>query len=424
MYWRYTYGGLEWDDRESTAIDVASISNSAEKRIEVSPILEGSMRLAHSNHIRTHLPGARKKRPIFFTEGLLVCLMQPLYSLVDHGHFQYNCVANGLVVWTAVCVTSGRPMLGALLFSLALNFKQMHLYFALPVFFYLLSTSLYDQYGVAKVTLRGVFRVVCLGIIVISTFTLLWAPFCVYPSSSCSEGLLQVVTRIFPVDRGVFEDKVASFWCSLNVFIKIKQLVSLPFLGVLCLLSTLVVVLPSNLDLIIRPPTTRRFLWALFNTSLGFFLFSFHVHEKTILLPLVPMSLLAHVAPGPSFWFGLVACFSCSPLLFRDGLWVAYVGVLLGFISTAFHMFGSELMYLPLPRGKTTRMIDCRVPLGLLTVVALGLQIGHAFVPPPPRLPDLWVVLISLYACACFCVFLLYGNWCQYKCDGRRLKQD
>lgn len=40
------------------------------------------------------------------------------------------------------------------------------------------------------------------------------------------------------------------------------------------------------------PPTIRLLLVALFTSSLSFFLFSFQVHEKSILLPLMPLTLL------------------------------------------------------------------------------------------------------------------------------------
>jgi len=40
------------------------------------------------------------------------------------------------------------------------------------------------------------------------------------------------------------------------------------------------------------PPTLSLLLYALLYSSLAFFLFSFQVHEKSILLPLMPATLL------------------------------------------------------------------------------------------------------------------------------------
>ena len=56
------------------------------------------------------------------------------------------------------------------------------------------------------------------------------------------------------------------------------------------------------------------------NSSLVFFLFSFQVHEKSILLASLPASLLSHHHLHSVAWFQLVAVFSMYPLLVRDGL--------------------------------------------------------------------------------------------------------
>lgn len=58
---------------------------------------------------------------------------------------------------------------------------------------------------------------VILSSIVISVFVILWLPWL-----NSTENALQVVHRIFPIGRGVFEDKVANFWCSFNVIYKLK----------------------------------------------------------------------------------------------------------------------------------------------------------------------------------------------------------
>jgi len=59
------------------------------------------------------------------------------------------------------------------------------------------------------------------------------------------------------------------------------------------------------------------------NTSLSFFLFSFQVHEKSILLVTLPINLLLWRHPGFVAWFNIVATFSMYPLLIKDGLVLA-----------------------------------------------------------------------------------------------------
>jgi hypothetical protein len=61
-------------------------------------------------------------------------------------------------------------------------------------------------------------------------------------------------------------------------------------------------------------------LLTLHNTSLAFFLVSFHVHEKAILFPALPLALLTPVLPAKAREFALLAVWSMGALLARDGL--------------------------------------------------------------------------------------------------------
>jgi len=56
--------------------------------------------------------------------------------------FRYNCVSLGLTLWAIAGLSKGYDLLGAMAFTLALNYKQMSLYFAMPFFAYLLGTCL------------------------------------------------------------------------------------------------------------------------------------------------------------------------------------------------------------------------------------------------------------------------------------------
>ena len=82
--------------------------------------------------------------------------------------------------------------------------------------------------------------------------------------------------RLFPIGRGLFEDKVANFWCALNVLFKIQQSYPVDTLAMICAIATGIFSLPSNVILFLKP-SRQNFLLALMNTSLIFFLFSFQV---------------------------------------------------------------------------------------------------------------------------------------------------
>jgi len=64
---------------------------------------------------------------------------------------------------------------------------------------------------------RGLMRLFGLGAVVAGAFVIIWLPWL-----SSVESFLQVVHRIFPIYRGIFEDKVSNVWCVVNVFMKIK----------------------------------------------------------------------------------------------------------------------------------------------------------------------------------------------------------
>ena len=57
------------------------------------------------------------------------------------------------------------------------------------------------------------------------------------------------------------------------------------------------------------------------------------VHEKSILLPLLPVTLLWFEEPRLANWLPLVAAFSMYPLLQRDGLMLAYMGMIAMFAA-------------------------------------------------------------------------------------------
>lgn len=153
------------------------------------------------------------------------------------------------------------------------------------------------------------------------------------------------ITRIFPFNRGIFEDKVANFWCASNVLMKWKFKASA---ATLVRISTLLTALgfapavaaaiaswmrlgtPSQsqpqisavvtdedkekdakakMDTAVAVPATLQpvLLHALLTSAMSFFLFSFQVHEKTILVPLMPLTLLMSTAPQDSTGFKIGA---------------------------------------------------------------------------------------------------------------------
>merc|ERR1719341_1597466 len=203
-------------------------------------------------------------------------LSLPPLILIDHGHFQYNSASLGLFLMAVAALMRGRDLTGSSLFVLALNYKQMELYHALPFFFYLLGLCWRQPTITSRIT-----KLLAIGATVICTFALIWTPFILLGP----ESVLQVLKRCFPFGRGLFEDKVANFWCSLDVVMKLRHNLSIPELAKLSGASTLVLALPSNLHLMTRPTIP----W--FITVATFSMLPLLIKDG-LLLPSVPLSIL------------------------------------------------------------------------------------------------------------------------------------
>lgn len=143
--------------------------------------------------------------------------------------------------------------------------------------------------------------------------------------------------RIFPVKRGLFENNVASFWCVLHNAYKVKFIYDQPTQIKIATVATISACLPSILYLI-RSPNNKQFLFALYNVSMAFFMFSFHVHEKQILLPLLFFGLLVQDFRYFFSLFVTVTNFSMAKLYGMDKNYMSYPPLIIGF-----HYFAKKL---------------------------------------------------------------------------------
>ncbi|KAJ0408398.1 hypothetical protein P43SY_003124 [Pythium insidiosum] len=342
---------------------------------------------------------------------VVVLLAQPSLLLIDHGHFQYNNVCLGFTALAVALLWQDKEVLASVAFCCALNFKQMALYYAPAVGIYLLSKCLYRRHVVVHVAK--------LAVVVLATFALLWFPFCVSPRAgeTCLSSLAQVVHRIFPFARGLFEDKVANVWCVVDLVLKLKRRLAPTTQMRLCTVATACGFLPSVVDLLRRRPTKSRFLLALCCSSLSFFLFSFQVHEKSILLPLLPVSMLYAQTPLLSSWFSVISTFSMFFLLKKDGLLVPYVALqVLYFIFVVVPALSAG----DSPTAAPGHHLDgrprpwMRIYVVLSTIGMLVIHLAHATVTPPPQYPHIFDYLFAAYSCGHFVLALGYCTFWQW----------
>ncbi|KAK4538621.1 hypothetical protein CDCA_CDCA19G4646 [Cyanidium caldarium] len=298
-------------------------------------------------------------------------VLQPCWVLVDHAHFQYNCVLLALVLamiatyrrWRHTCLA------GAVLF------KQMALYYA-PV---LLADDLHQRWterqwwidlGVGALLFGGSLR-----------------PF----------RPVDVLRRVFPFERGIYEDKVANFWCVFTPVLRRTGLLRSTRLPWLCAALTAMAAAPfaaAAWRTTPSPPTEarRQLCLRLTGCSLAFYLFSFHVHEKHILLPLLPLSLLITEHPEVVLWASTIASLSLYPLLYREGSAPAVVALTMALLLCA---------------GRPASLYYAVPSLALCIALTLDWN------PWRDRYPDLYPYLFALYSFGHLLALLL---WCYRQC--------
>ncbi|KAL1950330.1 hypothetical protein VTO73DRAFT_5454 [Trametes versicolor] len=348
--------------------------------------------------------------------ALAILLFQPALILIDFGHFQYNSVMLGFTLLAANFFAAELDLLGAICFVLSLGFKQMALYYAPAIGSYLLAKCVY--LGPSE----GSRLFLKIAVVTVVSFVILFIPF--IPPFAPISSILDPITRIFPFGRGLFEDKVANFWCASNVVLKWKRWASQELLVKLSAALTALGFLPAVITLLFSAyklqlpsaprdaktkstqptPLLQLLPFALLTSSLSFFLFSFQVHEKTILVPLLPMTLLLSGSSPDEQTFELgmlmnnVAVFSMWPLLKRDGLGVQYFALLV--------LWNKFVGYNPLKLGK-------RPWLQLLSMTVYAacavLHLAEALFTPPARLPDLFPVLNVLVSTPVFALVWLWS---------------
>lgn len=167
---------------------------------------------------------------------------------------------------------------------------------------------------------------------------------------------------------------------------------------------TLTSSLPSLLSLLFYNSKNITNL-SFFNVSISFFMFSFHVHEKTILLPLLPVILclkdLNQIIPV----FTLISSFSLFPLLQRENQVFTYYGL------TIFYYFFSKYLtdkHLQLKQKSGVFLIFMIEIIDFLLIVVY--HICEQYIPPPSRFPWLYPMLNATLCFLNFVFFYFYSS--------------
>ncbi|EFP88762.2 glycosyl transferase [Puccinia graminis f. sp. tritici] len=250
--------------------------------------------------------------------------LHPGLIIVDHIHFQYNGFLLGILLWSIWAAREKRFCLSAGLFATLLNFKHIFIYLSPPFLIYLFRAYCMEEEDSNRRQEENdgsrfsLVKLIQLGLIVIGTFAVSFAPFFF---TSGIDGILQIISRLFPFKRGLnhayWAGNVWALYSTIDRFLikyqlsrgieidrsvlnsSSRGLIGDTSFGVLpsitpttCLGLTLgfMVIIMSKLW---QDPTYIRFLKSIILSAFTSFLFGWHVHEKAALLFLVPLTLIA-----------------------------------------------------------------------------------------------------------------------------------
>lgn len=266
--------------------------------------------------------------------------------IVDHIHFQYNGFLSGMLMMSIVRICQDRILEGALWFAVLLNFKHIYIYVAPAFIIYLLRSYCFTESnkdGSVKWFSFSILRLAALGFIVISVTGISFGPFI------AMNQLPQVLSRLFPFKRGLCHAYWApNFWALYNIADKVLFLgasklslslsnstISASMTGglvqefqhsvlssvppLVTFILTVLTILPAVYHLWRYSGGSKAFIRCLVLCAYSSFLFGWHVHEKAILIIIIPLSLLAVASVNDARVFlilSTVGHYSLFPLLF------------------------------------------------------------------------------------------------------------
>jgi len=303
----------------------------------------------------------------FITFTLL--LLTPGLIIVDHIHFQYNGMLFGILLLSLLTIRCDYNLIGAILFAILLNFKHIFLCLAPVYFVYLLQKYCMVFTIHPKTEIRRTYfslpRFLLLSFCVLAVFGLSFGPFIYLGQFG------QVLKRLFPFQRGLTHAYWApNFWALYNtadlVLVKVLKVAGFDYqpaaltggiIGevqhsvlptiypIYTIILTLVFLMPMLYN-VYRYPSVPSFKTSIVLSALTFFLFGWHVHEKAILIALIPMYLLvgrSATYARMAFILSIAGNYSLFPLLYQAQ--ETPVKVLLLLLHTLLFYYLVEHMY-------------------------------------------------------------------------------
>ncbi|KAK6068814.1 dolichyl pyrophosphate Glc1Man9GlcNAc2 alpha-1,3-glucosyltransferase [Seiridium cupressi] len=241
---------------------------------------------------------------IFLSPGLLI---------IDHIHFQYNGCMYGILIASLVLAKERSGLLASgLVFAALLCMKHIYAYLAPAYFVYLLRVYCLSPKSIFRIQFLNSFQ---LGAGILGILGIAFGPFAIKGQ------IPQILSRLFPFSRGLCHAYWAPNVWAMYSFVDRFLIFAAPRLGLpvkeaalnsvtrglvgdtafavlpeitprLCFLLTLLFQAIPLVKLFLKP-SWDGFVGAVTLCGYASFLFGWHVHEKAILLVIIPFSLIA-----------------------------------------------------------------------------------------------------------------------------------
>ncbi|XP_011177588.1 probable dolichyl pyrophosphate Glc1Man9GlcNAc2 alpha-1,3-glucosyltransferase isoform X1 [Zeugodacus cucurbitae] len=361
----------------------------------------------------------QKSQQSFAVEMLLLFNVGLLF--LDHMHFQYNGFLFGILLLSISYLLEDRFLLSAFTFAALLMFKHIFLYMAPAFGFYLLKFYCLDK----KCAKNAIICIAKLAIVGLTPFVAAFGPF--------YNQLDQVFSRLFPFKRGLTHAYWApNFWALYNTADKVAaKLLRMPnamgpsttsglvqefvpqvlpnITPRITFVLTLIFMLPITTKLFAN--TSKRaskdtFLRAVVVCSCSAFMFGWHVHEKAILMCLLPLCLLFLLDSRDAkyaYWLSIFGYYSLFPLLHQPCVLLLRYALYLAYIA---FMYGQLVALYPNARNTKMHLLE-RIYVAVGVLLPIYEHIISPLLHLDKKLPFLPLLLTSLYCALAVTYFFI-----------------
>lgn len=354
--------------------------------------------------------------------------------LLDNIHFQYNSFLYGIFFLSLSAIISQKLLLGAFLFATLLNFKHLYIYYV-PAF-----VAFYIKAYLLPFDKKFFIRIFELASTLFIVLALSFGPFYI---KGGMPAILQIIERLFPFKRGLTHAYWApNVWSLYNLvdLILYKSIESFKMAGTLSppeytkglvreythsvipnitpfltLALIIISIIPSIIPLYKSHKKMRSnnecevklqqaFFLSIILSAYAFYLFGWHVHEKAILMALLPMCAFGFVVPRyicPMILLSIAGQISLLPLLFTPVECLLKYGLILAHFSVTifslYKVFGLEF----------DQLITCSSTKFIALLAIFGLFYNFLHTTFLPNFAEFLPLMVISNTCA-VCIVISY----------------